>query len=146
MSNNAEQLIELIYYSYPLRSFREADIYQMLAQIRPKNQAMDVSGMLLYANEQFLQVIEGRRKDVNSVFQSISHDARHYDVNLVSVRSIQKRTFDQWDMAFSGGDDVLHLSGQENKANLNVKILSPEECLSLLLNQYRILQEELRAS
>ena len=62
MTNNAEQLVELIYYSFPLRDFKEVDINKMLSQIRPKNQAMDVSGMLVFTNEQFLQVLEGRRK------------------------------------------------------------------------------------
>lgn len=135
MSRESEQLIELIYYSFPLRTFREVDIHKMLSLIRPKNQAMDVSGMLLYANKQFLQVLEGRSKDVNQIFQSISHDARHYDVNLVSVRNIKDRNFANWDMAFAGGDDIGHLEAQENKADFSVKLITPENALALLIKQ-----------
>ena len=136
MIKRTEQLIELIYYSFPLRTFREADIHRMLSLIRPKNQAMDVTGMLLYANQQFLQVLEGRRQDVNHIFQSISHDARHHDVNLVSVRNIQQRNFDNWDMAFSGGDDITRLDAQENKADFSVRLLTPESALALLTKQH----------
>lgn len=137
----SEQLIELIYFSIPLRSFKEIEIQKMLSQVRPKNQAMHVTGMLLYANEQFLQVLEGRRKDVNSIFQSISHDARHYDINLVSVRDIEERNFEHWDMAFSGGDDVRHLRGQQNKADFNVQMLTPDEALALLVEEYELLSK-----
>lgn len=139
MSRESEQLVELIYCSFPLRTFREVDIHKMLSLIRPKNQSMDVTGMLLYANQQFLQLLEGRRDDVNQIFQSISHDARHYDVNLISVRSIQKRNFRNWDMAFSGGDDVAHLEAQENKADFSVKLLTPENALALLTKQHGLL-------
>lgn len=135
MTGNTDNYMELIYYSYPIKTFRESDISRMLTQVRPKNHAMDVTGMLLYANEQFLQVLEGRKKDVNQIFQSISHDARHYDVNLISVRNIQQRSFERWDMAFSGGDDVHHLGSQLNLADFNAATLTPEEALALAIRQ-----------
>lgn len=141
----SEQLIELIYFSFPIRSFKELEINKMLHQVRPKNQAMDVSGILLYANEQFLQVLEGRRKDVNNIFQSISHDARHFDVNLLSVRDIDQRSFSHWDMAFCGGDNVRHLDGQQNKAYFNAQMLTPDEALALLFEEYENLSAKATA-
>lgn len=131
----SEQLVELIYSSLPIIAFREADIRIMLEQIRPKNKAMDVTGMLVFANMQFLQVLEGRRRDVNRIFQSITHDARHHEVNLISVRNIATRRFGEWDMAFNGGDNVKKLSDAFGQPDFNVYNLMPDSALELLVKQ-----------
>ncbi len=59
-----------------------------------------LSGMLLYANRRFLQVIEGERKDVLHTFSYIQQDARHDQVHVLSEKEIPEKTFKHWNMGF----------------------------------------------
>lgn len=68
-----------------------------------------LSGMLLYANGRFLQVIEGERKDVLQTFSYIKQDERHDQLHVLSEKDIAEKTFTHWNMGFKHlqKDDLL---------------------------------------
>lgn len=57
--------IMLIYGSSSTDRFSEADLVPLLQQAREKNQRLNVTGMLLYRDGNFLQVLEGERETVD---------------------------------------------------------------------------------
>lgn len=75
------------------------------------NTARTMTGMLLFAQGRFLQVLEGERKDVQHTFERIKEDRRHDHVTLIADKPIVERSFSHWNMGFKA------LSENEAKAN-----------------------------
>ena len=64
-----------------------------------RNAAFEITGLLIYVEGQFVQLLEGPRKRVLDLFQRIQTDSRHYDVSLIAESAVTKRAFDAWSMA-----------------------------------------------
>lgn len=59
-----------------------------------------ITGMLLYSNGRFIQVLEGEKKRILDTFKYIQTDPRHVDVQLLLSQDIQERSFAKWSMGF----------------------------------------------
>ena len=69
------------------------------------NKEQDVTGVLLASRTHFLQALEGRYEDVNSVFRRIVRDDRHDEINIVGFSVIDARLFGGWGMRGIGTFD-----------------------------------------
>ncbi len=125
-------MISLIYGSAATQNMTEADLVALLQHAREKNQRMNITGMLLYANGNFLQVLEGDEARVNALMSTIARDPRHRNVMVYARRAITEREFGGWEMGFLdvGGDNpslrkidgynnFLNQSPSENQFNQN---------------------------
>jgi hypothetical protein len=106
-------LNQLIYVSSATRKLDEDDILRILESAVRHNAANDVTGMLLYASGNFLQVLEGEEAAVDEAFSRISEDNRHQDIIEISREAVPSRDFAAWSMGFRGvsADDAKALSG-----------------------------------
>lgn len=95
------QLIHLIYSSAATRPFSRDDLTQLLVRSRRNNQRCEVTGMLLYANGSFFQILEGESKTVDELFGRIMKDERHKQVTQIIREPIAKRSFADWTMGFA---------------------------------------------
>jgi acylphosphatase len=77
-----------------------AEISALLDQCRRKNATLGVTGMLLYQNGSFLQVLEGEREAVDQLFEKISADPRHARVTKIVEEPIAERAFANWSMGY----------------------------------------------
>jgi hypothetical protein len=59
-----------------------------------------VTGILLYAQGSFLQILEGPSAVVDALFARIEGDERHKYVTKIIREPIDKRSFDEWTMGF----------------------------------------------
>jgi hypothetical protein len=84
----------------------QTQIAQILASARRNNAAVEVTGALLFSDGCFAQVLEGRRSDVESVFENIQCDPRHCDVTILHLHEVERRSFGEWSMAFGGIEGV----------------------------------------
>lgn len=91
-------LIQLIYVSHLCAD--ESVLASIHSHAVRNNTAHTLSGMLLYSNGRFLQVLEGERKDVHHTFGYIKQDPRHDHVTLVSEKEIAEKSFSHWNMGF----------------------------------------------
>jgi hypothetical protein len=91
-------LYRLIYkstYNNPLTH----EFLQSLEDISVKNNAdLDVTGMLIGNKTSFMQVLEGERENVNTIYKKIFDDPRHSDIELISYDQISQREFPDWSM------------------------------------------------
>jgi len=90
----------LVYRSVADESFNIPEIYSMLSKAKDYNTEHHITGCLLYHNNQFLQLLEGKEKEVLQLFQKISADSRHTDIAIVDSANSDGRLFHQWSMAF----------------------------------------------
>ena len=90
----------LVYRSVAIDSFTLPEIYIMLSQAKEYNANKGITGCLLYHNSSFIQFLEGEEHDVSLLFEKISQDKRHYDIELIKRENTEKRLFNKWSMAF----------------------------------------------
>jgi len=103
-------LISIIYASSAVNLFSEAELIDLLKKSRENNAAEDITGMLLYKDGNFIQVIEGPEEAINRLYQKILRDPRHHHIIQLGKQPIPERQFPDWSMGFR---DVNKLSHQE---------------------------------
>ncbi|MBU3550828.1 BLUF domain-containing protein [Polynucleobacter sp. MWH-Berg-3C6] len=100
------QLIELTYVSEPAQNMSFLGLMRLLYHSYSNNQALGITGALIYENNKFGQVIEGLEKDINALWQKIQKDDRHKNVHLIESKQISERSFSKWTMVFQGSEEM----------------------------------------
>lgn len=93
--------IHLAYTSVAAVGFQENELTDILQWSRKYNSNVGITGVLLYVRDSFIQVLEGEKKDVESLFEHIQQDPRHTNVTLLLNRTIIKRLFPDWAMGYT---------------------------------------------
>ena len=92
-------LVRLIYASRSKQPINDALINAILAQSRRNNPDIGVTGVLCVCpGDVFLQVLEGGREAVNTLYATVLRDDRHADVTLLDYEEIAERRFAGWRM------------------------------------------------
>ncbi|MDX1991186.1 MAG: BLUF domain-containing protein [bacterium] len=94
-------LASLVYVSFASHDLSDDELRDILTVARDNNKTLNVTGMLLYRDRFFIQVLEGEKEVVRSLFAHIGKDPRHHYVKLVCVDDIDKRSFGEWSMGFN---------------------------------------------
>lgn len=98
-------LFSLVYTSRAASPMARADLVGLLQQCRVHNTAARLTGILLYRNQTFVQMLEGQRNRVEPLYEAIRRDPRHHDVTTVTSREQLDRQFPDWSMGFSNLDE-----------------------------------------
>ncbi|MEM6525628.1 MAG: BLUF domain-containing protein [Bacteroidota bacterium] len=103
----------LIYVSYANNTPSVEDLKLLAQSSQANNKKIEVSGMLIYLGGKYLQVLEGKKKDVLDLYDKISKDYRHRQVRLLIEGDVNKRNFEDWAMGFKmlSHQDFQDLSG-----------------------------------
>lgn len=94
------ELQQLIYSSAAVYKLTEVELSRILLGARRRNAALGVTGMLLYNEGSFLQVLEGTAENVEALFERIGRDPRHGRLMVLLRRSVAARQFEAWSMGF----------------------------------------------
>jgi len=98
------KLYTLVYVSAAREPFSKGELVQLLDTCRKNNTGSNISGMLLYKEKQFIQVLEGNQKDVVELHKRIAEDYRHQYVTTIYSAEIEERSFSDWSMGFKNLD------------------------------------------
>lgn len=93
-------LQQLIYGSAAVIDSNELELPRILLSARRRNAILGVTGMLLYHEGSFLQVLEGEEKTVETLFERIAGDPRHRRLMVLLRRAIDAPQFSDWSMGF----------------------------------------------
>lgn len=104
-------IFQLLYVSGATRPISPSDLDDILASSRRNNERRDVTGVLLYADDTFIQVLEGDRATVGEVARVIRRDPRHRNFMVLVERNAEKRAFSQWQMGFKRLDPSRQQDG-----------------------------------
>ncbi|WP_375391068.1 BLUF domain-containing protein [uncultured Sphingomonas sp.] len=96
----ADVMRQIIYESVATDRSAEDIAPDILRFARPENGLNGVTGLLLFANGRFLQVLEGPEESVSLTMDRIRADPRHRDIAILADRPIEKRAFADWGMAY----------------------------------------------
>ena len=126
---------QVVYSSAAVVPFTEAELTELLARARLNNDRLGVSGMLLYHEGSFLQVLEGDAAVLEGLFTTISADKRHHRIIALLRREVDERHFGGWKMGFAsmknlpanlpGYSDNLRLRGDRaESAHAAVRLMA----------------------
>jgi len=111
-SETSPHILQLLYLSRAKKPFSSDALQALLSDARLRNAdpKSDITGVLLYFDEIFLQVIEGSPKNVHSLFASIKRDTRHHSIIVLEERPLVKRQFKSWRMGWKGSSKHYFLT------------------------------------
>lgn len=93
-------LVTLVYFSHARRPLDETELLDLLTVSRRNNQQNGITGMLLYADGNFVQALEGPKAAVEAIFERISVDPAHSGIVSTGIVPIKERQFGEWSMGF----------------------------------------------
>lgn len=93
-------LLSIVYASTATVPFSDVDLALLLAGSRIRNDERGLSGLLLYRNGQFMQVLEGPEPAVRALLATIAEDPRHSGVRALHEERIDDRRFGSWAMGY----------------------------------------------
>jgi len=93
-------LVRLLYVSRLAHSVTADDVARIVANAHRKNRQLDLTGVLIFREGRFAQVLEGREEAVDLLMSRIVLDPRHEDVQVQARVPILRRLFASWNMAF----------------------------------------------
>ena len=93
-------LYRMIYSSEASEHMSPSDLVKILDDARVGNEARNVTGVLVYVDGLFCQVLEGERDVLEDLTENIRCDTRHKSMKLFHRSEIRQRTFDDWRMAY----------------------------------------------
>lgn len=96
----ASYMISVTYVSSAVRKFKSSELIQLLHQCRDNNERLQVTGMLLYKDGNFMQLLEGTPVNVRKVLRAINADPRHEGMVTLAEEDTEYRLFKHWPMAF----------------------------------------------
>lgn len=92
-------MYELVYRSRAPDMISEAQIMSLVQKAAENNRQFHVTGLLLYDNNTFFQLLEGSETAVKRLFSRIQQDPRHTNVERFFSQAKSVRHFPQWSMA-----------------------------------------------
>ena len=82
------------------KPFSKTDLLDLLVKAREKNARLGITGILLYKDGNFMQLIEGEEQAVQDLIHLIEYDTRHRGLLILSRNTIAQRSFPEWSMGF----------------------------------------------
>ena len=91
---------QLLYVSNTLSDLSPGVLDDILTASRRNNAMMGITGLLLYIDGGFLQMLEGDERALRELYGRVAADRRHSDLRLMLDREVGARAFPGWAMGF----------------------------------------------
>jgi len=99
-SQSKPKFLSIVYVSSATRLLRGDELVELLKVSQRNNERVGITGLLLYKDGNFMQVIEGPSEAVRTLYERIKQDSLNTGVYTLMERSIREREFPDWTMAF----------------------------------------------
>lgn len=104
MTERSERLFQLVSVSQADETLSYRDLEAFLDAAIQRNTANGVTGLLVYRDGRFLQILEGAQDDVLEAIGESIKEPQHTRVKVVAERPTGDRLFPFWAMAYQDGD------------------------------------------
>ncbi|MGZ6793913.1 MAG: BLUF domain-containing protein [Mycobacteriales bacterium] len=93
-------MYRIVYVSDAVRPMSQEDLDGVLSAARAFNAGRGISGLLVYAQQSFLQVIEGDAESIELAYSRAAASHLHRNLRRTDVHVSGGRRFPQWSMGF----------------------------------------------
>ena len=97
-------MLSLVYVSSAVAEFTKADLVALLQQSRENNERLGITGLLLYKDGNFIQLLEGPEDAVRDLIRTVSADPRHRGIIRLLEEQAERR-FPDWSLGFKDLND-----------------------------------------
>jgi hypothetical protein len=98
-------MFHFVYASTATKLFTKPELRELLGKAERNNVKLGLTGMLLYKDGNFMQVLEGEKEVVMKLAASIEADRRHKGVIVLLQGATEERDFPDWSMGFRDLED-----------------------------------------
>jgi len=98
----------LVYTSTAKKLMNERDLQGILRTARKNNALSGVTGLLIYHDGCFFQVLEGEADQIEACYKHIKKDTRHENCILMSNDEVVSRLFSKWWMSYRAVEELGH--------------------------------------
>jgi len=111
----------VIYLSAGINWFSEKELTDILEVSNINNKRNNITGLLLYSEGNFIQLLEGEEQNVKDTFARISKDQRHKGITTIASGAIKQRNFPEWAMGFKSvnSGDLKELDAYNDPSHLD---------------------------
>ena len=103
-------LHRLAYISTASPKMELEEVDSIVDRANARNRAVDITGALGFNGVNFVQILEGSKTDLDSLFADIKQDSRHSGIIVLTDKEIEKRCY--------GGFGLCRIQGLEFEAFL----------------------------
>jgi hypothetical protein len=106
----------LVYSSTAAHALTKEQLASILKSSHHNNTAKGITGMLIYAQGKFMQVLEGERNTIHELYLRIVKNPLHTNAYVLLEGPLEERNFADWSMGFKHleSEELLELTGYEN--------------------------------
>jgi hypothetical protein len=111
---------QMIYSSQANSAMTMSDLEAILIDARTGNEERNVTGVLVYVDRVFLQILEGEKETLLQLMRSIAADKRHSGVTVFYEAEVERPMFSNWRMAHIDArpDQMAAWAGLEGTARI----------------------------
>jgi hypothetical protein len=128
----APTLYTFVYCSRAAEGVEDAEVGRIVEAAQRRNLAKGITGVLVFGNGVFFQLIEGPAAQIRKLIATLHCDPRHYDVvTLEWSEERRERLYPNWEMERVEADDIravlndaLESSEDENNVAALERILA----------------------
>ena len=91
---------QMMYSSQATIPMTVTGLEKILADARAGNQRRNVTGVLVYVDGVFFQLLEGDEAVLRNLMANIADDSRHQSVKVFYEAEVDARAFESWSMAY----------------------------------------------
>lgn len=99
-------MIYVAYCSAAVRLMQPPELLELLKVCRRNNLRDGITGMLLYREGSFMQVLEGQPEAVKQTYQRVLADPRHRSIIKLTEAPLAERNFADWSMGFTNTETL----------------------------------------
>lgn len=96
----------LVYVSDAAAQFKVGDLPEILTISRHNNERDGLTGVMVFHEGRFFQVLEGEMGAVMGCFNRIMRDPRHARLMMIETGQVEARAFGQWRMGYARTEDM----------------------------------------
>jgi len=100
----------ICYISDSMNNESLKNLEDLYLKARTNNSKNNITGILIYLDRNFLQVLEGEEEIVDDTFKKISTDSRHKNIFNIIDTTIEQRIFEDYNFGFTTINDKKELT------------------------------------
>ena len=89
---------QLLYRSYARDGLLADQVFRIIESSARDNPVRDLTGFLIYAQDQFIQFLEGPAESIELLLRDLAADRRHRDLEVLHRAGAMRRVFPAWRM------------------------------------------------
>lgn len=130
-----EKIYQLAYISTACDCLKLDDIHNILNCSKENNKDINITGILIYCNKHFFQILEGDKEEIKELFERIAIDCRHDNVIKIQEGYVEERKFGNWSMAFKSYNkelkDLDNFNNEQFYSYINKQLETNDQNVSL---------------